>query len=83
MNESRRKMIQGLGLGLIGTGLMESELMASEAKPVTKAGLARSLLTLADKAEKAGLKTEAHVILGAALKVIDSPVASKSSRDNF
>lgn len=55
--------------GAAGATMVEAA-EAPEQKPVTKAGVVRSLLTLADKATKAGMQKEAEVILEAAKKLL-------------
>lgn len=77
MTTNRRQVLKTLlSAGAASTvGAMVGGEALAEGKPVTKASLGRSLLGLADKAEKAGLKDEAGAILQAALSVIGSKVA--------
>jgi hypothetical protein len=67
MNESRRNFAKGLGLlgaapFLFGGG-DEVAAAAAERKPLTKAGLVRSLLALAERAARDGFQAEAKAIM--------------------
>jgi len=78
MNTDRRNWIAGLGaFGLAGLLTSESEAAQREAKPLTTAGLAKSLLTLADKAERQGMTAEAQAIYVAVKVVLTGTPASK------
>lgn len=84
MNEDRRNWMAGLSaIGL--TSLLSTDGEAGEqreAKPLTTAGLAKSLLTLADKAERQGMKRESQVILTAAKVIMDgSPIPCDTDTD--
>lgn len=70
MNKDRRNWMAGLGaLGLTGLFATDGEAAQREAKPLTTAGLAKSLLGLAEKAEQQGMREEAQAIY-AAVKVV-------------
>jgi hypothetical protein len=83
MKNDRRNWLKGLG-ALAGVGLMaaDSEAAQREAKPLTTAGLAKSLLTLADKAERQGMTSEAQAIYKAVKEVLQgTPVACDTDID--
>ncbi len=78
MDTNRRNWMAGLGaLGLVGMLAGESEAAQKAAKPPTTAGLAKSLLTLAEKAELQGMRNEAQAIY-AAVKVVMAGTAAKN-----
>ncbi len=78
MNKDRRNLMAGLSaIGL--TSLLPTEGDAAEqreAKPLTTAGLAKSLLALADKAERQGMRREAQAIYTAVKVVMDGSPAT-------
>lgn len=84
MNKDRRNWMAGLSaIGL--TSLLPTSSDAAEqrqAKPLTTASLAKSLLTLADKAEQQGMAREAQAIYAAVKVVMDgSPVPCDTDTD--
>jgi hypothetical protein len=83
MENDRRDWLKGLG-ALAGVSLLaaDGEAAQREAKPLTTAGLAKSLLTLADKAERQGMTVEAQVIYRAVKEVLKgSPVPCDTDTD--
>lgn len=76
MNESRRNWLAGLN-AVVATGLLavNGEAAQRASKPLTTAGLAKSLLTLADKAELQGMRREAQAIYAAVKVVMDGTPA--------
>lgn len=79
MNKDRRNWMAGLSaIGLASLLPTEGEAAEQrEAKPLTTASLAKSLLTLADKAERQGMRREAQAIYAAVKVVMDgSPARS-------
>lgn len=84
MNKDRRNWMAGLSaIGLTSLLPTEGEAVEQrEAKPLTTAGLAKSLLTLADKAERQGMKREAQAIYAAVKVVMDgSPIPCDTDTD--
>ena len=84
MNKDRRNWMAGLSaIGL--TSLLPTSGDAAEqrqAKPLTTASLAKSLLTLADKAVLEGMAREAQAIYAAVKIVMDgSPVPCDTDAD--
>lgn len=65
MNESKRDFVKGMAsLGAVPFLLEGSEAATvMERKPLTQAGIVRSLLSLADRADKDGFKIEAKAIM--------------------
>jgi len=78
MNESRRKFlaIAANAVGIVALPLT-MEAVGAEAKPLTTAGLARTLLGLADRAEGQGMRDEAQAIYAAVQVVLKGTKASK------
>lgn len=84
MNKDRRNWMAGLSaIGLASLLPTEGEAAEQrEAKPLTTASLAKSLLTLADKAERQGMTREAQAICAAVKVVMDgSPVPCDTDTD--
>jgi len=83
MQTERRKLLQALPLlaGLTLTQPLTAE--AAPGKPLTTASLAKSLLTLADKAELQGMRREAQAIYAAVKVVMDGSPAklAKGGKD--
>lgn len=74
MNESRRQALIGFtSIGLFSAIIGGSSQIEAEPKPVTKSTLIKSLLTLAEKAERSGLVVEARLIMAAAKNVWNVP----------
>lgn len=69
MNKSRRQLMLSLAT-LPAVAMLSGTSVEAEAKPLTKASIAKSLLVLADKAEAQGFTLEAQAILDAALVVL-------------
>lgn len=67
----------GWAAGVIGLPFyIQATAETPETKPLTTAGLARSLLTLADKAERQGMRKEAQAIYQAVKVVLEGTKAS-------
>ena len=79
MNTQRRKLLGALAA--VGTASLAGSAEAAEAKPLTTAGLAKSLLTLADKAELQGMTREAQAIYQAVKVVMDGTPAKLAKRE--
>lgn len=84
MQTDRRKLLQALPLlaGLTLTQPLTAD-AATGGKPLTTASLAKSLLTLADKAELQGMRREAQAIYAAVKIVMDGSPAklAKGGKD--
>ena len=79
MDPQRRKLLGALAA--VGTAsLAGSVAQGAEAKPLTTASLAKSLLTLADKAELQGMRREAQAIYAAVKVVMDGSPATLRER---
>ena len=79
MHKGRREFVGALA-ALGGTAALATGASA-EAKPLTTAGLAKSLLTLADKAELQGMRREAQAIYAAVKVVLEgTPAGRKGER---
>lgn len=76
MENDRRNLLKSLGT-LAGVSLLaaDGEAAQREAKLLTTAGLAKSLLTLADKAEHQGMMREAQAIYKAVNVVMEGSPA--------
>ena len=80
MHKGRREFVGALA-ALGGTAALATGASAAEAKPLTTAGLAKSLLTLADKAELQGMRREAQAIYAAVKVVLEgTPAGRKGER---
>lgn len=79
MTETRRKFLAMGAAALATAGLPLHATLASEARPLTTAGLAKSLLTLADKAELQGMTDEAQAIYAAVQVVLTGTKAKWNS----
>lgn len=80
MNTQRRKLLGALPM-LAGLTLTQPIAASAEAKPLTTASLAKSLLTLADKAELQGMQREAQAIYQAVKVVMDGTPAKRAKRE--
>ena len=82
MNEQRRRFLGTLTATAITVGLpLTNEALGAEAKPLTTASLAKSLLTLADKAELQGMTREAQAIYQAVKVVMGGSPAKLAKQE--
>jgi hypothetical protein len=68
MDTQRRGLLAAIAA--IGTATLADTALGAEAKPFTTAGLAKSLLTLADKAELQGMTRASYLIQQAAREIL-------------